>query len=116
MTEKTIIQNIRNLNEIFVVEMSGSLDVSLQKELRDDLSRAMPPASDGVLDFSGVSFVDSSCLGALVSLLKSTRDAGGDFKLASLTDDVRSIFQITRLERVFEVFDTVEEAAESYYK
>lgn len=116
MTEKKIVQNVRNLNEIFIVEMSGSLDVALQKELREDLSRAVSPGNDSVLDFSGVSFIDSSCLGALVSLLKGIREAGGDFKLANLADDVRSIFQITRLERVFEIFDTVEEAAESYYK
>lgn len=116
MSEKKIIQNVRSLNEVLIVEMTGSLDVALQKELQGDLSRVVTPGSDAVLDFAGVTFIDSSCLGALVSFLKSTREANGDFKLAALTDDVRSIFQITRLDRIFEIFDTIEEAAESYYK
>jgi anti-anti-sigma factor len=52
----------------------------------------------------------------MVSLVKGLREKKGDIKLVALTDDVRSIFQITRLDRIFQIFDTVQEAVESFYK
>ncbi len=66
-----------------------------------------------VCDLSAVSFLDSSGLAALVSGLKATREAGGWIKLAGLNLQVRSIFSLTRLERVFELYPDVEAALSS---
>ncbi len=66
-----------------------------------------------VCDLSAVSFLDSSGLAALVSGLKSTREAGGWIKLAGMNLQVRSIFTLTRLERVFELYPNVEAALSS---
>ena len=63
-----------------------------------------------VCDLSEVSFLDSSGLSALVSGLKTTRERGGYLRLAGLTRQVASIFQLTMLDRVFELFPTVEAA------
>lgn len=116
MTERKLIQEVRLVNEVAVATLVGTLDVAVQKNLRDELERVAQEQGDIVLDLSQVSFIDSSCLGALVAVAKALREKQGDVKIAGLRDDLLSIFQITRLDRVFNIFDTVEDAAASYYK
>ena len=57
-----------------------------------------------VVDLTAVPFIDSSGLAALVSGLKATRQAGGTLKLAGLNEQARTVFRLTRLERVFELY------------
>lgn len=102
--------------DVLVVHLSGSLEVDLQPQILNILQDESRKESDIVVDFSKVSFIDSSCLGALVSTAKLLRAGRGDIKLSGLNDDVKSIFQITRLDRIFVIFDTVDEAVASYYK
>jgi anti-sigma B factor antagonist len=67
-----------------------------------------------VLDVSGVDFVDSMGLGVLISLLRRVKQKDGDIKIASLTPDVKTIFEITRLFRLFDVCDSSKEAIEKF--
>lgn len=66
-----------------------------------------------VVDLSRVSFVDSSGLGALVRLYKRVRLGEGDVRLAGVDPNVMQIFELTRLDRVFDIFPSSEEAAAS---
>lgn len=115
MSNKKIVLESQIISDVLVLVVAGSLDASVQQELREDIERAAQVNQDLVLDLNKVSFMDSSCLGMLVALTKAFRERKGDIKFASATDDVRSIFQITRLDRVFQIFDEVHEAIESYF-
>ncbi len=110
-----MIENIETRSEVMIVRMSGALEVSLQQTLKDRLMQIAREQNDLVLDFAKVTFIDSSCLGALVALTKALREDRGDVKLANLSDDVQSIFQITRLDKIFEIFANADQAVESYY-
>jgi anti-sigma B factor antagonist len=63
-----------------------------------------------IIDFSGTKFVDSIGLGALVSILKQSALKQKKVVLASLSPQVRQIFELTRLYRLFEIFATVDDA------
>jgi len=63
-----------------------------------------------VCDLGEVSFLDSSGLSALVSGLKATRERGGFLKLAGANEQVARIFRLTMLDRVFEMYASVEAA------
>ena len=104
-----------NRSDVIIVGLTGVLEVSLQQTLKDKLIQIAREQNDLVLNFAEVSFIDSSCLGALVSLAKTLREKKGDMKLVCLNEDVQSIFQITRLDRIFEIFETVDLAVESFY-
>ncbi len=67
-----------------------------------------------ILNLAGVDYVDSAGLGALVAGSASIRKAGGDLKLANLTDRIRGLIQITRLSTLFEVHDNLEKACSSF--
>ncbi|PLX89915.1 MAG: anti-anti-sigma factor [Desulfuromonas sp.] len=67
-----------------------------------------------VIDLSAVRFVDSSGLGALVSGFKNASSRDGSLKLCCLQPQVRSMFELTRLHRVFEIYSSADEALESF--
>ena len=67
-----------------------------------------------VVDFENVEFVDSSFLGALTICLKKVTEKMGDIRVTNLTPPVRVMFELTRLYKVFEVFDNNLDAIESF--
>jgi len=67
-----------------------------------------------VIDLSKCKFIDSSFLGVLVSLLKRTTRINGDLKLVGFQPAVRSMFEITRMFRVFDTFSNTEDAVKSF--
>lgn len=69
-----------------------------------------------IIDFSGTKFVDSIGLGALVSILKQAALKQKKVVLASLSPQVRQIFELTRLYRLFEIFATLDEATAALRK
>jgi len=66
-----------------------------------------------VLDLSGVGYMDSSGVASLVKLLARARRDEVDLRLSGLTSRVRSVFEITRLDTVFEIYTDLEEALQS---
>jgi anti-sigma B factor antagonist len=66
-----------------------------------------------IMDLTGVTFIDSSGLAALISGLKLAREAFGFLKLAGLDEQVGSVFRLTMLDRVFEVYPDAESALQS---
>jgi len=104
-----------NKSGITVFKCEGSLDAdsipSFKKVAYDLLEKG---TTKFVLDASSVDFVDSMGLGVLISLLRRVKQKDGDVKIASLTPDVKTIFEITRLYRLFDVFDSTKEAVQKF--
>lgn len=67
-----------------------------------------------IVDLARVKFMNSSGLGMLISALTTMRNAGGDLRLANAADRIQSLLIVTKLITVFQHFDSVSEAAESY--
>jgi anti-sigma B factor antagonist len=63
-----------------------------------------------VVDLAGVGFMDSSALGALVTIFKALHDVGGRLCLAAVQPAVRSVLSITSVDRAIDVYDDVEAA------
>lgn len=67
-----------------------------------------------LVDLTDVRFIDSSGLGALVSGFKNAISHHGSLKLSSLQPQVKSMFELTRLHRVFEIFGSTAEALDNF--
>lgn len=67
-----------------------------------------------VIDLNGVSWMNSMGIGALMRCLTTIRNAEGDLRLARMSEKARSVFIITQLVSIFKIFETVEEAVESF--
>ncbi|KPG82421.1 STAS domain-containing protein [Frigoribacterium sp. RIT-PI-h] len=92
---------VEPLTQGCLVAPQGRLTLSSAPELRQDvLSRIEAGDRLIVVDLSGTTFVDSSGLGALVSCLKSARQAGGDLRLVAPTEQVSMVLRLTNLDRI----------------
>lgn len=67
-----------------------------------------------VIDLSQVDWMNSTGLGILISGYTTLRNTDGELKLANVTDKIQSLLTITKLVTVFESYDTVDEAVESF--
>jgi len=92
----------------------GSLEAGHVMDFREAVMGLLRGGDRVVLDLGRVNFMDSSGLGAIVALGRSLSRSGGELRLANVTPHVRTVFELTRLHRAFEIYDTVEEAAASF--
>jgi anti-sigma B factor antagonist len=90
------------------------LDASNATEFKADVAALLDTDSKVVFDLRRVRFADSSGLGALISCLRKVNARGGDLKLCALSDQVRGLFELVRMHKVFEIHATREEAVRAF--
>lgn len=94
-----------------VVEIAGEIDVRTVGELRTNLlTLADGGLAHIVADFGGVRFCDAAGLGALVAVNNRLTENGGTLRLIGVRPAQRRILQITRLDRLFQPYDGVDDA------
>jgi anti-sigma B factor antagonist len=102
-------------HDVTIVEVEGQLIVGNRQDLKqkvlDEVERG---ARKILIDFARTGYIDSSGLGVLVSLAKRIRDAGGELRLANLHDELQTLFELTKLDTLFQISKTREHALESF--
>jgi anti-sigma B factor antagonist len=94
-----------------VISIHGDADLTAASELRDRLGEAIEAGPSGlVLDLSHATFLDSMALGVFLSSMKRLRARGGRFRVVAPRDDIRRIFELTLLDRVFDLDRSRQEA------
>jgi len=97
---------------VFVKE--ERLDAHNSPDLKAEMNRLFDSGSINLLiDLKEVRFIDSSGLGVLVSGFKNASTRHGSIKLSGLQTQVKSMFELTRLHRVFDIFATTDDALEN---
>ncbi|MEA5417963.1 STAS domain-containing protein [Spirulina sp. CCNP1310] len=93
-----------------VVEPSGILDGTKANEFRQEISEHVAKGVQMILiDFKDVTFMDSSGLGALVLALKTVRAAKTQMCLCSINEQIKMLFELTSMDRVFDIYSDREE-------
>ena len=101
--------------DVCVVEVEGQLIVGNRQELKKRILDELEKSTRKVLiDFTRTGYIDSSGLGVLVSLAKKIREMGGELRLANLNDDLQTLFELTKLDTLFQISDTKERALETF--
>jgi anti-sigma B factor antagonist len=103
-------------NDIVIIYVKEErLDAHNSGELKIEVQKLFAGGKKNVLiDLKDVRFIDSSGLGALVSGFKNAITNQGNLKLSTLQSQVRSMFELTRLHRVFEIFASTSEALDNF--
>jgi anti-sigma B factor antagonist len=108
---------IREEGKVQVLACLGRMDAQVSGLLKERIQELLDKGSAKlVLDLEGLEFLDSSGLGALVSCLRRVREKKGEIKLAGLRPEVRSIFDITRVSRLFHISENVSDAVKAFGK
>ena len=96
------------------VYLTGRLVASCSEEFKDTMMDRLKDQKSIIFDLKLMQHIDSSGLGALVSVLQWVNANGGVIKLACLQPRPKIVFDITKVYRVFEIYDTVEDALASF--
>jgi anti-sigma B factor antagonist len=107
----------RTVQNILVVNCDGRIVFGEESaELRDTVKKLLTQNNQIVLNLGGVSYIDSGGLGTLVALYTTAHNAGGAIKLSNLTPRVGDLLQVTKLLTIFEVYETEDQAIQSFRK
>lgn len=108
---QNVIRGTRREGKAEVLTLGGEIDMKTSTGVKSKLHeifRDKPQVL--VIDMTEVKFMDSSGLATLVGALKWCRTNGGELRLAGLAQGVRSVFEICRLETIFQIYDNLPEA------
>lgn len=98
-------------DDVVVVDVDGQLIVGNRQELKQKVLDELEGGERKFLiDFANTGYIDSSGLGVLVSLSKKIREQGGELRLSNLNEDLRTLFELTKLDTLFQIADSRGEA------
>ncbi len=105
----------RHQDKTTIFDLSGDIDFASSPKVRDSVLREIRESRTPrvVVNLSQVRYMDSSGVASLVEGLKASRDLGSRFILVGLSTSTRDVLQLSRLIKVFEVYDTEEQALAS---
>jgi anti-sigma B factor antagonist len=102
-------------NGITIFDIKGDIDINSSPSIRDVFEKGVKEKIMKILvNLTGVSYIDSSGLATLVEMLKKTKAYGGKLRISNLAPKVKSLFEITKLERLFDIFESEEEAVSGF--
>ena len=108
--------NVRQSKGVTILDLKGKITIGVgDVALREAIHEALDAGATHILvNLSGVSTIDSSGVGELVSSYTTVTNRGGKLKLVNLPPKVADILQITQLITVFDVYESEEEALDSF--
>jgi anti-sigma B factor antagonist len=102
--------SVNREGSVTVVDVDGQLIVGNRQELKQKvLDELEGGARKFLIDFTRTGYIDSSGLGVLVSLSKKIREQGGELRLSTLNEDLRTLFELTKLDTLFRIADSRDE-------
>jgi anti-sigma B factor antagonist len=105
---------IKDYQGMKVMALSGEIDMYSSPALREEMMGLIDKRVTSLLiDFKGVPYIDSSGIATFVEGLKRMMSYGGRLKLIGLLEGVREIFSFSKLDKVFEIYGSFEDALRS---
>ena len=107
--------NHRLMNEVNILALAGNFDkysAPRAQQWLEDVTAKQP--AQVVVNLDDVTFMDSSGLSTLLVGLKRSREQKGDLRLCGLQAPVRMVFELTRMDRVFEIFINEDDAVQAF--
>lgn len=103
--------HIDEVNNVLCVSLEQPvLDAGNTEAFKKKMDDVIERGRDIVIDMAEVEFIDSSGLGALLACLRKLNANGNDMKLARLRPTVKSMFELVRMDKIFEIHDVIEDA------
>ncbi|HJO24188.1 MAG: STAS domain-containing protein [Myxococcota bacterium] len=101
--------SVREEAGALVVYFSGEVDLEHSPAARKVLLDCVGRSSKVLVDLSGVEYIDSSGVASLVEAFQKAKKSGVEFALVSVNDSARRVLELTRLDKVFTIHDTLAE-------
>jgi len=96
-------------NNTKIIHVMGTVDLYSSPSLREEIQTQLKKCSYLIVNLSDVDYIDSSGIATLVEGLQVSKKIGKKFSLAGITEQVRDVFSLARLEKVFNILDDLKE-------
>ena len=107
--------NARESNGVTILELAGEIDINTSPGVRRSFDQLIKEGKNKILlNFAQVTYIDSSGLATLVEMLQRLKRLNGLMRLANLSEKVRGLFEITKLDKIFSIFSNQEEALKDF--
>ena len=107
--------NTRVIDNIYVLDLAGRFDTNTVSPVAAWLERiTATPHARVLVNLAQTTFVDSTALATLIQALRRSRDAQGDLALCGMHRPVSMIFELTRLDRAFTIFQDEDQAIQAF--
>ncbi|MDP8264659.1 MAG: STAS domain-containing protein [Candidatus Aceula lacicola] len=107
--------NIQKSSDVVLCAIIGEININNSPDLRKAFDKFISENEKKVVvDFSEVPYVDSSGLATLIEMFQRLKKIDGHLKLSHLDQKVKNIFEITKLNKLFEIYDLKEKAIEDF--
>lgn len=98
-------------NDYVLVNLEGEVDLNSSPQLRKIFNEILDKgATKIVVNFAKVSYIDSSGLATLIEMMQRIKKGDGRMSLVQMSDKIKSLFEITKLDKLFSIYRTQEEA------
>ncbi|ABZ93015.1 anti-sigma factor antagonist [Leptospira biflexa] len=102
-------------NGIVVLKLFGNLDMLNAGILKERIKESASQSEHRfIFDLEGVSFIDSSGFGLIMSLNDKLTELGGGLRIVNVSKTIRQIFRISKISSVIQIFESTEEAIQSF--
>lgn len=109
------LSDTKSASGVMIVRVEGQLVVGNRTELKEHIQGLLERGERRFLiDFGQTGYIDSSGLGALVTLARKVREEGGDLRLSGLNEDLRALFELTKLDTLFTIAETPDQAIATF--
>ena len=99
------------LNDILICKTEGEININTSPELRKAFDEYIRKGMKKVLiDFSSVTYIDSSGLATLIELLQRLNKIGGKLNIFNVSEKIKNIFEVTKLHKLFKIYENRDEA------
>jgi len=104
-------------NKLPVIELEGEVDVYTAPQLKQQMINLLESGNKQmIIDLTKVEYLDSTALGVLIGGLKRMREMDGNMVLVCPSARIRRVFEITGLDKIFDIYNTADEAQEAVGK
>lgn len=106
---------IESKSGLSVCHVEGEIDINSSPAIKKSFDRLLSSKTPKIIvNFSKVTYVDSSGLATLVEILKNMRSYGGRLRLTNLSSKIKSLFEITKLDKLFEIIADEQDAITTF--
>jgi len=114
-TSRLNISQNNNVTTISFLDRNILDELSIQ-QIGDELSTLIEstPSPKLLVNFANVEHLSSAALGMLINLNTKIRGKGGQLRLANIAPPIQELFELTKLDKLFRIFDSIEDATDSF--
>ncbi len=108
--------DINKINDVMVISFGNDnkLNVTVTQKIKAEVIKAITPNSKVVLNLSGISYIDSTGFGMLLSILRHCKNSNSVLKLCSISPEVMELIKLLQLQTVFDIKESVDDCMKSF--